>query len=148
MVEDAPRPMRADVVGSAALTDDEAQKIKLHRSSPKRASVVPAIRRTELITVAANVLRLRPHAKPFYEEDGRYARMRFSCAGFVLEAYKKARIKLLDPNALPTVDIAVIRLCYPLQIRLMDNGRVSRDDLGLAGDGPWPCSFAGNSSMR
>ena len=84
-----------------------------------------------------------PHAKPFTEEDGRYARMRFSCAGFVLEAYRKARIRFLDSKALPPVDKEIIRSCYPLQIRLMEDGKISPEDLGLEGAGPWPVLLCG-----
>jgi hypothetical protein len=140
----APGHIRADVVGSAVLTDDDAQKVKafIDRHANEHRLFLQ-LSRAELITAVPEVYCILPHAAPFYEEDGRYARMRFSCAGFVFEAYKKARIKLLDPNALPLVDIAVIRLGYPNQVRLMENGRVSPGDLGLEGDGPWPVLLCG-----
>jgi hypothetical protein len=85
---------------------------------------------------------IRPHASPLYEDDGRYARTRFSCAGFVLEAYNKARIRLLDVNALPMVEMGVLALAYP-QTRLIGSGRISADALGLGGSGPWPVLLCG-----
>jgi hypothetical protein len=139
-----PGHIRANVVGSATLTDDEVQKIRtfIDRHSNEHLLFLH-LSLPQLTAIAPKMYCVCPHALPFYEEDGRYARMRFSCAGFVFEAYKKARIKLLDPNALPLVDIAAIRPGYPVQVRLMDNGRVSQDDLGLEGDGPWPVLLCG-----
>jgi hypothetical protein len=141
---DAAGTIRADVVGSAALTDDDVQKIRtfIARHANEHRSFLQFGMR-ELIAAAPEMYAICPHAKPFYEEDGRYARMRFSCAGFVLEAYRKARIRLLDPDALPPVDIAIIRLCYPMQVRLMEEGVISPGDLGLDGDGPWPVLLCG-----
>ncbi len=98
---------------------------------------------SQLIKAAPQMYCVHPHASPFYEDDGRYARMRFSCAGFVFEAYKKARIELLDSNDLPMVDIAVIRLAYPGHVRLMEAGKISPEALGLEGSGPWPVLLCG-----
>jgi hypothetical protein len=84
-----------------------------------------------------------PHAEPYREDDGRYVRTRFSCAGFVLEAYKLARIALLEPDGLPMVGMDVLRLAYPIQMRLLGSGRINADSLGLTGDGPWPVLLCG-----
>ncbi len=139
-----PGHMSADVVGSATLTDDEVKKITnfINRHASEHRSFLE-FSRTELINAAPKMYIVRPHAKPFDEEDGRYARMRFSCAGFVLEAYRKARIRFLDSKALPSVEMDDIRLCYPLEIRLMEDGKVTPEDLGLEGDGPWPVLLCG-----
>ncbi|MHB1034154.1 MAG: hypothetical protein ACYC35_04895 [Pirellulales bacterium] len=142
--QDSPGHMRADVVGSAVLTDDDVQKVRtfVDRHANEHRLFLQ-FSKTELMTAVPEMYCVLPHAKPFDEEDGRYARMCFSCAGFVLEAYKKARIELLDPSALPPVDIADIRLCYPMEIRLIDDGRVRREDLGLAGEGSWAVLLCG-----
>lgn len=142
--QDVPCHIRANVVGSVTLTDDEVQKIKtfIDRHTNEHLLFLK-ISISQLITAVPKIYCILPHAKPFYEDDGRYTRTRFSCAGFVFEAYKKARIKLLDLNALPLVDMAVISLCYPGQIRLMEDGRISPEDLGLEGDGPWPVLLCG-----
>jgi hypothetical protein len=142
--QDDPGHIKANVVGSAALTDDEVQKIRTFIDRHVNEHLVfQQFKPLQLMATVPKMYCVYPHAEPFYENDGRYSRMRFSCAGFVLEAYKKARINLLDPNSLPLVDIAVIRLGYPTQVRLMDNRTVSREDLGLAGDGPWPVLLCG-----
>ncbi len=140
----APGHIRADVVGSAALTDDEVKKVTnfVNRHANEHRSF-RSLSRSELINAAPEMYIVRPHAKPFEEEDGRYARIRFSCAGFVLEAYRKARIRLLDSEALPSVGMDVIRLCYPTQVRLIEDGKVRPEDLGLEGDGPWPVLLCG-----
>lgn len=98
---------------------------------------------SKLIQAAPQMYCVYPHVSALHEDDGRYARTRFSCAGFVLEAYNKARIKLLDLSGLPMVDMAVIALAYPQQTRLIENGRVSADAMGLEGNGPWPVLLCG-----
>ncbi len=136
--------IRGDVVGSTTLTHDEVQKIRTFVDRHKNEHLVFLQFNTgQLIKAAPQMYCVHPHTSPFYEDDGRYTRMRFSCAGFVFEAYKKARIKLLDSNDLPMVDIAVIRLAYPGQVRLIESGRTSLETLGLEGDGPWPVLLCG-----
>jgi len=142
--QNAPSHLRADVVGSAALTDDEVQKITafVNRHASEHGAFLQLSFR-ELMNAAPQIYIILPHAKPFYEEDGRYARMRFSCAGFVLEAYKKARIRLLDSRALPPIGMDDIRPCYPREVLLMESGKVDPEDLGLGGDGPWRVLLCG-----
>lgn len=145
--QENPGHMIAHVVGSAVLTDDEIQKIRTfidrHANEHLLFQQLGASQLMELMAASPKMYCIHPHAEPFYEDDGRYARMRFSCVGFVFEAYKKARINLLDPNALPPVDMTYIRPCYSTQIRLMKKGVVSPEDLGLEGDGPWPVLLCG-----
>ncbi|NOY43662.1 MAG: hypothetical protein GXP26_17735 [Planctomycetes bacterium] len=139
-----PEHMKVSVVGSATLTDDEVHKIRtfvdLHDGEH---SAFLQLSRSGLIRATSEMYCVRPHASPLREADGRYARTRFSCAGFVFEAYKRARIELLDPNALPMVDMADIKLAYPDYERLMENERISSEDLGLDGSGPWPVLLCG-----
>ncbi len=136
--------LSANIVGSATLTDDEVQKIRtfVDRHANEHHAF-QKISRSELLKTAPQMYCVRPHMIPFYEEDGRYTRMRFSCAGFVFEAYRMARIKLLDSNALPPVDFEVIKLAYPTQVRMMENERIKREDLGLEGEGPWHVMLCG-----
>ncbi len=136
--------VRATVVGSATLTDDEVQKIKTFVDRHANEHLVfLQFNTSQVIRAAPQMYCVHPHACPLYEDDGRYTRMRFSCAGFVFEAYRKARIELLDSNNLPMVDIAVIRLAYPGPVGLMEGGRISREALGLEGSGPWPVLLCG-----
>ncbi len=142
--EGNPGRITASAFGSAALTDDEVRKIKtfIDRHANEHRSFAQ-LSRSQLIDAAPQLYCVCPHAEPIYEDDGRYARMRFSCAGFVFEAYKKARIQLLDLNVLPMVGMAVIRHGYAREVRLMTDGFVSPEDLGLPGDGPWPVLLCG-----
>ena len=136
--------MKADVVGNAVLTDDDRRKIATFVD--RHAGEHEAFRQLgglELLSTFPRIYIVYPHMKPFHEEDGRYARMRFSCAGFVLEAYKRARIRLLDPEALPRVEMDAIRPCYPQLVGHVERGRISLEDLGLEGDGPWPVLLCG-----
>lgn len=136
----ARRQMKADAVGSADLSDDEARKIQTfvdRHEGDHRA--IQELNRTTLPQAYCIV----PHASPFCENDGRYVRMRFSCSGFVFEAYRRARIRLVDEKALPKVGIEIIRSAYPRETRLMDRGRINRDSLGLTGEGPWPVMLCG-----
>ncbi len=60
----------------------------------------------------------------------------------MFEAYKKARIRLLDLNDLPMVEMPTLALAYP-HTRLIESGRISADALGLGGRGPWPVLLCG-----
>lgn len=142
---DTSQHLQAHVVGSAELTDDEVQKIKtfIDRHAGEH-SVFQQFSRLQIFQTAPQMYCIIPHATPLFEEDdGRYPRMRFSCAGFVLEAYRKARINLVNTNTLPKVEYAVIEIAYSSQIGLMNHTGISREDLGLEGDGPWPVLLCG-----
>lgn len=136
--------VRGDVVGIADLTDDEVQKIRtfVDRHANEH-SVFSQLSGTRILKMAPQMYCVLPHASTLNESDGRYARTRFSCAGFVLEAYTKARIRLLDLNGLPMVDMAIIVTAYPKETQMIQRGMVSKEDLGLDGDGPWPVLLCG-----
>jgi len=123
--------------GHVPLTDDEVAQIDLFvdrvaseyqasQASPRRQYVVA------------------PHCAPVTAEDGTITCHRFSCGGFVIEAYRFVGIDLIvtDGDSLPTVGMDVLRLAYPDQQRALDNSRL-RETLGLSGDGPWPIVLAG-----
>ena len=73
--QSAPGHLRADVVGSAALTDDEVHKITvfIDRHAGEHSAFLQ-LRGRDLLDAAPQMYVVRPHAKAFYEEDGRYAR--------------------------------------------------------------------------
>lgn len=140
----APVHIKVDVAGSAALTDDEIQKIKTFVDRHANEHLLfSQLSQTQLIQAAPQMYCVLPHECPLYESDGRYARTRFSCAGFVFEAYKSARIKLLDLNELPMVDMAIIAAAYPQQTRFIESRRINAEALGLGGNGPWPVLLCG-----
>jgi len=85
-------------------------------------------------------------------ENGRRIRRRFSCAGFVIESYRRAGIILIDTEAeLPEVDEELLLIAYPDLARLegakdrvkAGYGFKDREDLGLEGKGPWRVLLAG-----
>src|SRR6185437_15528756 len=84
------------------------------------------------------------HCSPLLAPDGTIICQRFSCGGFVIEAYRFAGIDLLttDAGSLPPVGVELLRLAYPDQHRTLDNPRL-RTSLGLEGDGPWPIVLSG-----
>ena len=131
--------MTADAVGTALLSDDETRKIKdyLDRHEGEHKAV-QKLSRSNLDKVYC----ILPHAKPLEEEDGRYVRTRFSCSGLVFEAYKRARILLLDDTRLPCVDIQLIQDAYPDYSAFLDRDRF-RTSMGLTGTGPWPVLLCG-----
>lgn len=132
-------PMKADAIGAAVLTDDESRKIKdfvdRHDGEHKAAQKLSRATFQEAYCIF-------PHATPFNEVDGRYVRMRFSCSGFVFEAYKRARIELVDLAQLPHVTLDKISLAYTDYSAFLERLEF-REKVGLQGDGPWPVLLCG-----
>jgi len=84
---------------------------------------------------------IHPHVR---EPDADVPCRRFSCAGFVVEAYRDAGIELLvtEPAVLPRVTVDTLVNAYSDQVRALRNPAV-RFVFGLEGDGPWPVVLAG-----
>ena len=101
-----------DVVGTATLTVDNVNDIKTYvdehlgecGSQERLQKIDP--RRTYVI---------RPYSKPLKGKNGTTVCMRFSCAGFILEAYRIAGIILLDTDEenLPPVERSTLEKIYP-----------------------------------
>jgi hypothetical protein len=131
--------IRADAVGKPELDDGDFRRIKIfidrHASEHASISLVG-------LRGAAKVYCILPHAERLREEDGRYVRKRFSCAGFVFEAYKAAGITLVDADGLPPVTLEQIKLAYPSYESLLDHARF-RGSMGLSGQGPWAVMLCG-----
>lgn len=73
-------------------------------------------------------------------ETGRRIRRRFSCSGFVIEAYRRANINLIDTDGqLPDVHEQILNAAYPALARL----KSVRERFGLPGDGPWKVILPG-----
>lgn len=79
-----------------------------------------------------------PHVR---EPDAGCSCRRFSCAGFVIEAYRYAGIDLVctDLASLPRVSLEMLSQAYPDISRLAK----AREQYGLSGEGPWPVVMAG-----
>lgn len=84
---------------------------------------------------------IHPHVR---EPDEDVPCRRFSCAGFVIEAYREAGIDLVvtESAPLPHVTLETLLDAYPDQAdRLRDPAK--RIPFGLKGDPPWPVVLAG-----
>ena len=85
---------------------------------------------------------IHPHTMCAEEEDGRYPVKRFSCAGFVFEAYRSARITLLDVLEMPVVGLDKLKQSYPEHTQRLDDP-AKRASMGLRGSGGWPVMMCG-----
>lgn len=130
----------AHVVGTVNLTVNERQRIQLFadRCIGENAEVIPALQYV-----------VRPHCDPKRSNDGTVIRERFSCAGFVVEAYRKAlRREFIDTSEerLPSVSLDKLRIVYshPDQLAYLDDPRKRTRFLNLPGNGGWPVLLPGH----
>jgi len=98
-----------------------------------------------------------PHMKWVYSEENRPLRQRFSCVGYVIEAYSSAGIDLIETERLPEVDKEILKVAYPDFVQMEQiaqkpkgaailaktRGFQGLEDLGVPGDGPWRVALAG-----
>jgi hypothetical protein len=143
--------MTVDAVGAAELTDGESRRIMdfIDRHAGEHAAATLAFRnlmqqrnRPELLRLLPQLYCIHPHKGPFREPDGRYARMKFSCAGFVFGAYQEARISLFDEKLLPVIDLVTIKEAYPRYAGFLDDPNF-RASMGLSGADKWPVMLCG-----
>jgi len=128
-----------NLVGTARLTIDEIGQIKRFRD--EHLSEHEAQKHLDLRRFV-----IRPHAKPL-EDNGKAVCMRFSCVGFVIEAYRDAGIILLDTDeaSLPSVTRETIGKAYPLVLRPFWAELNRENEWGLddSDDGSWPVVLPG-----
>jgi hypothetical protein len=125
---DPPATLAAHVAGTLSLTREEVKAIEEWIA--------------ELRTL---VSRCRYLAYPAAVEDRDQTNQRirgwkFSCAGFVVTAYKQAGIQLVvQEPALPPLDLSTVREVWSHIARGRDPVRMKRhlEGWGLKGDGPW-----------
>jgi len=93
-----------------------------------------------------------PHADLPVSEERRRLPQRFSCTGFVMQAYSEAGIELLvEPNSLPEVDRECLENAYSGFLewenrapRIQERfGFTSLEDIGITGQGPWKIALPG-----
>ena len=129
--------MLAHVHGDAELTDDEANQIALFADEHAEEHEAQN-RRIDRVYV------VRPHTVDTREDDETTVSRKFSCAGFVIEAYRNAGIDLVDTDedALPQVAKESVSIAYP-QIFARSNASAILTGIGLNGSGPWPVVLPG-----
>lgn len=121
---------RVDVVGNIELTASESRQIAIFiEETVKELESIP---KRQQYTV-------HPHFRD--RTDPKSAR-RYSCAGYVQQAYEYADIDLVDMAAIPDVELKTILPAYPDNREELEHPR-ARAFVGLKGDGPWPVLLPG-----
>ncbi len=129
---------RANCVGSAGLTVDQQLQIKLFSEELESEFKAAQVGRFPGQYVIC------PHVKEVRRDDQTVVYRRFSCVGFVLEAYREAQIDVLvtDLESLPPVGLDSLKTQYLAFASILDRPE-AREELGIGGDGPWPVILAG-----
>lgn len=123
--------MEVHVHATADLSDDELNQIQLFIDEHHNEQ--EAQQRQALKTYV-----IHPHA--VLSEDGSFRR--FSCAGYVVEAYEEAGINLIDMEyELPLVNLDSLMHAY--EGMRLENHPQLRALCGLSGEGPWPVLLPG-----
>lgn len=128
--EPDPETDQVDVVGSVELTASESKQISVFVDEIAK----------ELESVPDGLQYwVYPH---FLDRINPDSSRRYSCVGFVQQAYEYAEIDLVDIESLPNVDLEKILPAYPDRRELLLHRR-ARARVGLEGDGPWPVLLPG-----
>ena len=101
------------VIGNAGLTAKQKRKIKAFIDRELQESLAAQARSS------AAGLRQYVVYKAYMPPNERVSFWRYSCIGFVLRAYRKARIKLLAPPS-PFISVEDIKRFYPRQADMLD----------------------------
>lgn len=130
-------------LGMAGLSVDQTRQIRLFIDELENEYEGVKVRSQYVVA---------PHVCDEKADDGTTKYRKFSCAGFVIEAYREAAIDLLttEANDLPSVDLDTLLRQYPDKERELRSDLVRRK-AGLEGDAPWPvvlCGYVLNSLAR
>ena len=122
-----------DAIGCADLDDEETSFIKVFVDELRNEFEAAKLRSDQQYIIA-----------PHYVMDLELLVPRFSCAGFVIQAYREAEIDLVetDESRLPSVTIETLCVAYPDQEKLLRSEKV-RTKFGLSESGPWNVLLAG-----
>lgn len=134
------RERPVDVVGTASLSDEDVRKIKTFADDrlKERKSEEDRLK----LLKQTNSLRVEycihpPAQKPTVS----FSLWRFSCVGFVLQAYRTARLELLG-TPLPLRSLDELKQFYPVQAEKLDDP-VMRKQLGIDQGDSWPVALVG-----
>lgn len=121
--------MPADILGWLPLGGEEEERLDVWL--------------VQMRTQVSNVdyLALPAHRVETDPETGEILQWRFSCAGFVIVAYREATgVSLVDQDALPPSDEGVVAAIWGPLARRKDILR----DIGLGSPPPWPVLLPGH----
>jgi len=131
-----------DVSGTDELNDDELNQIDLFIDELHGEQQAQMQRKGSKRDMFPDYI-VHPHTD--YSPDGSFRR--FSCTGYVVEAYAEAGIDLIDIGSVPPANLQTLTRAYPDLERLARlrrrDGVPSRQDLGLEGEWPWPVLLPG-----
>lgn len=121
-------------IGTAGLTPGEVQQIRVFCQHRKNEFDANKVRREEQYVI-------RPHER---KPDSEHPYHRYSCAGFVIEAYHWAGLELLMlyDDSLPDVSLDTLKAAYPSYAEKLDDP-AERARLGLDEAGRWHVVLAG-----
>jgi hypothetical protein len=122
------------VIGKAGLTASQIRQIGVFVDEHLSEYQAEKVRRHKQYVI-------HPHVR---EPDAEVPCRRFSCAGFVIEAYRDADLELLATATarLPSVDLDTLTNAYS-ELAGVLRSPTRRSRFGLEGDGPWPVVLAG-----
>lgn len=131
----------ADVVhvcGNVPLTPDQTEQVGLFADTQRSEYEAQQRRGRDQYCV-------HPHILPVRGADGTVVTHRYSCAGFVIEAYRAAGVELVvtDEGRLPGVTVDTLLAAYPDFRSVLTNPTQRARRAGLVGDGPWPVVLPG-----
>lgn len=135
--------MTPQLVGDLVLTNDECEAVAnwlAEVDSECAASSVPLLQ----------YYKIRPHVETPLSEEGRRLPRRFSCSGFVIEAYRDAGIELLEIESIPKVSAETLRPAYRFFFVVESHpkehekyGFKGREDLGVDDSEEWDVVLPG-----
>ena len=138
------KQIQADVIGDLLLDQSECEAVADWLAGVEKEH-------RELRLKLFEQYKILPHVDRDISEEGRRGSRRFSCAGFVIEAYRAAEIELLDITQLPQAKESDLQHAYsslieiekrPVEVQLKF-GFKGRKDLGLSDEEGWPVALPG-----
>ena len=134
------RRYSCDVVGAAGLSDDHRRKIKVFVDERLNERAAEKERRRKLGLRFDSRVEYRIHP-PATRPSGTFPLWRFSCVGFVLQAYQAARIQLLG-SPLPLKSLDELKRLYPFHAQQLGDPE-TRARLGIGEGDRWPVVLVG-----
>lgn len=130
----------SDAIGSAELNASHKRKIKTFvddRLLERKAEEMRLAKLKKRTQIRREYCIFPDAVKPTAD----FPLWRFSCVGFVIQAYRRARVVLLDSST-PLSTLDEVKQLYPSLADSLDN-QDERHQLGLIDGTEWPIRFVG-----